>query len=218
MINHIIRNVISPVKTSHSGHEVLGFMDEVKVSHLPIVNDQECLGIISETDLFNNDLNEAIGTYNLSVKYVVIHPDDHLFDAMKMICEHKLTILPVVSHKNQYLGYIDTHDLLREAIQSMSLNNPGAIIEIELHVNDYYLSRIVQLIESNDCKVLHASVHTIPDSTKMILNLKLDKVDITSVLQTLERYEYTILASYGLNEQFDFLQERYELLMKYLDI
>jgi len=52
----------------------------------------------------------------------------------------------------------------------------------------------------------------------MILNLKLDKVDITSVLQTLERYEYTILASYGLNEQFDFLQERYELLMKYLDI
>jgi hypothetical protein len=67
-------------------------------------------------------------------------------------------------------------------------------------------------------KVLHLGVTTYPDSTKMKLTIKLDKIDISALIQTLTRYEYIISASYGQDEMMDYLKERYDSLMNYLNL
>ena len=58
-----------------------------------------------------------------------------------------------------------------------------------------------------------------PDSTKLEVTLKLNSNDLTSVLRTFERYNYEVKTWVASNDSIDqFYQERFDLLMKYLNI
>jgi len=92
------------------------------------------------------------------------------------------------------------------------------VIIIELNNNDYSLQEIAQIIESNDAKVLGLYVRTFPDSTKIEITIKLNKIDIRPVLQTLYRYKYGVTASFTEEEDDDVLKERFDSLMNYLNI
>lgn len=215
---HLIKNEITPVMTSFSGNQVLAAFDETHFDHLPIVNNQDFLGLICESDLFNHTLDDPIGTYKLSLSNAFIRSDNHLYDAVRLICEFKLSLVPVVDHNNVYLGYIDRQGVIEHFGNDLSINNPGSIIEIDMNVHDYSLTQLNELIEMNDMKVLHLGVTTYPDSTKLKVTIKLNKIDISQLMQTLTRYEYNVSGAYGFDAMEDFLKERYDLLMKFLNI
>jgi len=216
--SHLIQNVITPVMTSFSGNQVLAAIDETRFNHLPIVNNQDFLGVICETDLFNNNMDEPIGTYKLSLVNTFIRTDNHIYDAVRLICDHKLSLVPVVDQNNVYLGYIDLLTIAEHFGNGLSINNPGAIIELELTEQDYSLSEITGIIESNDAKILHIGLTSFPDSTKLIVTIKLDKIDVSAVTQALTRYEYVVSVSSGQDEMRDYLKDRYDSLMNYLNI
>jgi acetoin utilization protein AcuB len=214
----LIKNDITPVMTSFSGNQVLAALDETRYNHLPIVNNQDFLGLICETDLFNNNIDDPIGTYKLILSNAFVKNDNHLYDAVRLVCELKLSLVPVVDNNNVYLGYIDLQSIVEHFGNDLSINNPGSIIELELNAHDYSLSELTSIIESNDIRVLHLGVTTYLDSTKLKVTIKLDKIDISALIQTLNRYEYTISGSYGQDEMRDYLKERYDSLMNYLNL
>lgn len=214
----LIKQIIPAVKTSLIGYNVLSIMDEYKVSHLAIVNESEYLGIICETDLFNNDLNEPIGTYRLTLNNAFVKVNSHIFDTFRLATEMKLTVIPVIDSNNCYLGSISSNELLNEMGQILSINSPGAIIEIEINILDYHLSEIIRLIETNDTKVLNVSAQLKPETNLIIITIKLNKVEISSVIQTLNRYDYRIIDQYGIDEMQDYLKDRFDSLMHFLNI
>jgi acetoin utilization protein AcuB len=216
--SHLIQNIITPVMTSFSGNQVLAALDESRLNHLPIVNNQDFLGVICETDLFNNNMDEPIGTYKLSLVNTFVKTDNHIYDVVRLVCDHKLSLVPVVDHNNVYLGYIDLQTIVEHFGNGLSINNPGAIIELELSAQDYSLSEITGIIESNDAKILHLGLTSFPDSTKLIVTIKLDKIDVSAVTQALTRYEYVVSVSYGQDEMWDYLKDRYDSLMNYLNL
>jgi len=215
---HLIQNIITPVMTSFSGNQVLAALDETRFDHIPIVNNQDFLGVICESDLFDNIIDDPIGTYKLSLSNAFIRSDHHLYDAVRLICELKLSLVPVVDENNMYLGYIDRQSVVEHFGNELSINNPGSIIELEMNVHDYSLTQINEIIESSDMKVLHLGVTTFADSTKIKITIKLNKIDISQLIQTLTRYEYIVSASYGQDEMRDYLKDRYDSLMNYLNI
>lgn len=215
---HLIKNIVTPLMTSFSGFQTLSIMDESKLGHIPIVNNQDYLGLICETDLFNNEMDDSIGTYKLTLSNAFVRHDSHIYDAIRLVCELKLTLVPVVDSNNVYLGYLDLNDLISYIGNNMSLDNPGSIIELELNNHDYSVAELTQIIESNDARILHLAVTTFPDSTRILVTIKLDKIDISAVIQTLNRYDYTIIGSYGHDEMHDYLKDRYDSLMNYLNI
>jgi acetoin utilization protein AcuB len=215
---HLIKSIITPVMTSFSGNQVLAAMDESKLSHLPIVNNQDFLGVISETDLFNNSIDDPVGTYKLSLSNAFVRIDNHIYDAVRLVCELKLSMVPVIDNNNVYQGYLEPAGLVEHFGNQLSINNPGGIIELELNNQDFSLTEIAQIIETNEGKILHMGLTTFPDSTKVMLTLKLDKIDISSIIQALTRYDYIISGSYGEDEMRDYLKDRYDSLMNYLNI
>ena len=62
---------IPALKSSDSGLKALTWMDEFKVSHLPIVNNEELLGIVSDDDIFGVDNPEEpiANSINNNFKY-----------------------------------------------------------------------------------------------------------------------------------------------------
>jgi acetoin utilization protein AcuB len=215
----LVSMTIIPLKTSDTGVNALNIMEELKVTHLPIVNNEEFLGLVSQSDIENLNIpEEALGNHNLSLSRPFVYQEQNIFDIIRLFSSQKLSLLPVLDKKNNYLGVITISDLVRNFSKLLSAENPGGVIIIELNNKDYSLQEIAQIIESNDAKVLGMYVTTFPDSTKIEISIKLNKIDIRHVLQTFYRYNYSVTASYSEEEDDDVLKERFDSLMNYLNI
>ena len=216
----LITDSIIPLKGSDSGAHALGLMDDCHLSHLPVVNDTDFLGLISETDILGlNDPDESIGNYPLSLNQAYISEGLHLFEVIKTFSSQKLTILPVLSNKNHYLGVITMTSLIQHLSDIAAVDNPGGIIVLEVNNKDYLLTEIAGIVESNDAKVLSMYITSNPDSTLLEITLKINRIDIGPVLQTFYRYNYIVKASWSHEDAYqDGLQDRFDALMNYLNI
>jgi len=215
----LISDFIVPLKTSDTGLIALNAMDELKVMHLPIVNNTKFLGLISEADILNlNTPEEALGNHVLSLKKPYVIQNQHIYEVLKIISTMDLSLVPVLDEKQNYIGAITLINLVKQFSKISAFENPGGIIVIELNVNDYSLSEIAQIVESNDAKVLSLYITSYLDSTKLEVTIKINKIDLTSILQTFYRYNYNIKASFSEKDDTDTIQERFDSLMNYLNI
>ncbi len=215
----LISDTIMPLQTSDTGMTALNWMEEFKVSHLPIVNNSDFLGLIAETDIYElNNYDEPLGNHPLSLKNPYVNEEQHVYDIIRLVYEQKLTLIPVVDSNNRYLGSITLQCLTKYFARLAAVDNPGGIIVLEMGIRDFQLSEIARIVESSDALILSLYVLTLPDSTKMEVTIKVNRMDIGPLLATFNRYNYTIKASFFEKDYDQTLQDRYDSLMKYLDI
>lgn len=215
----IVSDEILPLKITDTCSFALNSMEENSVIHLPVVNERELLGVITEFDLVNhNDLNEPVGNVKLSLPHAFVSEYQHVFDVMKMITEMKLTLLPVVDQWNSYIGVITLPSLIKYITMNASILNPGGLIVLEVAENDYSMAEISQIVESNNARIIGAFFTTHPDSTVIDITLKINDIDLNPVIQTFERYNYTIKATFAEKDDLDELKDRYDSLMNFLSI
>jgi len=216
----LITTTVFPLKSSDSAENALVIMDEFRVSHLPIVDEPDFLGVISDSDIYAlNDLSESIGHHKLSLSRAYVYENQHLFEIIKTFSLQKLTLLPVLDAKNHYLGVITLTDLVQAWSGMAAIANPGGVIVLEINEKDYVLGEIAQIVESNDAKILGMFIHVHPDSTQLELTLKINRMDIGPVLQTFFRYNYSVKESWAHEDAYlENLQDRFDSLMNYLNI
>ncbi|MCD6201609.1 MAG: CBS domain-containing protein [Bacteroidales bacterium] len=215
-----ISGIVPALHTSDTGQKALNWMEVFRVSHLPIVNDKEFLGLISDTDIYDmNMADEPIGNHNLSLFSPFVYLDQHIYEVIEIVSRLKLTVVPVLDRQKNYLGMITNHDLIQYFAGLTAVKNPGAILVLELHQNDYSLSQIAQMVESNDAKILSMYIQSHEDSTKMEVILKINRTEVSSIISTFERYDYNLKASFMNNQELDsFYASRFDEFMMYLNI
>ncbi|MCK4664351.1 MAG: CBS domain-containing protein [Bacteroidales bacterium] len=216
----LLSDTVPSLKTSDTGTTALNWMEIFRISHLPIVNNKELLGVISDADIYDlNASDEAIGNHKLSLFNPYVYYNQHIYEVLELVSKLKLTIVPVLNNKQEYMGLITMQNLIQNFATLSALGNPGGIIVLELNDNDYYLSQIAQIIESNDAKILSLYISSSVDSTKLDLTLKINKTDLSGIIQTFERYNYQIKASFLKDDELDQLyKERFDSFIKYLNI
>ncbi|WP_373552554.1 CBS domain-containing protein [Haliscomenobacter sp.] len=214
----LISTAIIPLQTSDTGDVALEMMSEFYVRHLPIVNNRELLGVLSEDDVMNFDVNEAIGSYSLSLQRPYVHNDDHIYEVMRIVADQDLSIVPVVDAENNYLGVITLEDLLRYFARTVSFADSGSIIVLELSRRDYSMTEIARIVESEGATLLSSFITSYPESERIDVTLKVNLQHIHNILATFERFKYEIKASFNEAEYLDSLKERYQGLMSYLNV
>jgi acetoin utilization protein AcuB len=215
----LITDEIPPLKTTDTGLMAINWMDEFKVSHLPIVNKHEYLGLISDTDILDlNITDDELGKCKLSLIRPFVLESQHIYEVIKMISNMKLTVLPVLNENQNYAGLIPATALLYQFATLAATREPGGIIVLEMNIHDYSLTQIAQIIEGNDGKILSCYVNPLTDSTKIEVTLKLNKEDLSGILQTFYRYNYTIKASFHQSEFLDDMKNRFDSFMNYINI
>jgi acetoin utilization protein AcuB len=216
----LISEVIPSLKTSDLGQTALNWMEIFRVSHLPIVNNQDFLGLISDADIYDmNQPEEPIGNHALTLFKPYVEEEQHIFEVIGLASRLKLSVVPVLDSNNHFKGVITISDLIRHIAGISSMDQPGSIIVLELIERDYSLSQIAQIVESNNAKILSMYITSPPESTKLEVTLKVNTSDLISVIKTFERYNYDVKTWVSDNDSMDrFYSERYDLLMKYLNI
>jgi CBS domain-containing protein len=216
----LISDVIPSLKTYDSGQTALNWMEIFRISHLPIVNNLDFLGLISDTDIYDmNQPEEPIGNHSLTLLKPYVTTDQHLFEVIGLASRLKLTVIPVLDENSHYMGVITTTDLVRYLAGISSMDQQGGIIVLEVIERDYSLSQIAQIVESNNVKVLSMYITSPPESTRLEVTLKVNTNDLVSVIKTFERYNYDVKTWITSDDSMDrFYSERFDLLMKYMNI
>lgn len=214
----LVSEIVSPVKTSDTGEEVLTMMNLFHVRHLPIVNNEELLGVISEDDILSQDLDAAIGSYSLSMRRPFADMHTNIMEIMNVMAEYNLTSVPVVDSHNVYKGMVLQEDILLYFSRSATFHQPGSVIIIEMNRQDYSMVEISQIIEMEKASIIGLFIyeHANPNSIRLIL--KINTTNLEYILATLERYNYNVEASFSEDNFNDSLQDRYDSLMKYLNV
>lgn len=214
----LISHLIHPLRTSDTGEQALTHLQIYHLKHLPIVNNEQLLGTISEEDITTSPIDEPIGSFSLGLNKAYVKDTDHLFEVMSVMADHKLTVIPVVDSRENYLGLITLEDLIQYYARSFSFSEPGGIIVIELQQSDYSLAEISRIIESEKAVVL-SSFLTHDEGTKnMYLTIKTNQKEIQHLQATLERFGYIIKATFSEEGYFESLQDHYDAFLHYLNV
>lgn len=215
----LITDEIPPLKTSDTGLKALQWMEEFKVSHLPIVNHIEFLGLITDADILDlNTPNDPLGNHKLSLIRPFVYADNHIYEVIKIVYTLKLTLVPVLDTDNKYLGVISLPFLVEAFAEMTAVKDPGGIIVLELNTHDYSLNQIAHIVEDNDAKILSSYITSRNDSSMLEITLKINRTDLSAILQTFNRYEYTVKASYHQSEFGDDMKTRFDSFMNYLNM
>lgn len=206
------------LKYSDSCSQVLRWMDEYRVMHMPVFDGAVYQGMISEADLLNvEDDTCTLSIFQDKLLKVAIHDHRPIYDVIKLMDDFKLSLIPVIDENERLLGTISYKEVIRAMVDVFNLNSKGAVFVLEMNYVDYALSEISRIVESNDARVLSAHISFHHESKLIDVIVKVNTESLTSILQTMERYDYTIKASFGNGENQDYLNERYEELMRYLN-
>jgi acetoin utilization protein AcuB len=215
----LITDEIPPLKTSDTGLMAMNWMDEFKVSQLPIVNKHEYLGLISDTDILDmNITDDELGKNKLSLLRPFVLESQHIYEVIKMVSSMKLSVLPVLDVHENYVGLIPVVSLIHQFATLAATRDPGGIIVLEMNLHDYSMTQIAQIVEGNDAKILSSYLNSLPDSTMIEITLKLNKEDLSGILQTFYRYNYNVKASFHQSEFSDDMKNRFDSFMNYINI
>src|SRR5882724_5746286 len=91
-------------------------MTDFHVAHLPVVAEEsKLIGLINEESLLNaSDDNTPVSRLQPEFSTIVVHADTHFIEAVQMVNEFNLTVIPVVNKEMEYIGAISAGDLLKQ--------------------------------------------------------------------------------------------------------
>lgn len=216
----IINLMIPPLKATDDAHKAVIWMEEFRCNHLPVIGNNQLLGFISEDIILEaNDIEKNLSEFELVGKTCVVNKESHFYEILKVAGDHKLQLVAVVNEVGEYEGVITVQDIMTSFAQTAAVQIPGGILILSLDLIDYSLAEISRLIEENNAKILSSIVVEDPlDNRKIKLTIKINQLDLTRIVATLERFEYKIIGRYQEDKKDFEDKDRIDMLMRYLNI
>lgn len=214
----LISSTVRSISPEEFGNMALEMMDQFRVNHLAVVRKNVYLGVVSDKEIMNwESEKDSIEKHlnNLAAPYVLYN--QHLFDIIEVLEKNNLSAVPVLNKENKYLGMVKASKLLYSIAKSAAIQSPGGVIVLEINVEDYSLTEISSIIESNNTKILSSYIISKPKSRKIEVTLKLNKQNTTAIIKDFERREYNVSASYKNEESNYDVLERYESFMRFMN-
>lgn len=217
--SQLIVDLLPPLKPSETFGKALLWMREFKVGHLPVVDKNNFLGIVSEEDILDSSLFEVNFLSNtIQLDSVFIYEYQHIFEVMRKMSEFQLTVMPILNRNDEYVGCTTLSHLMTIASNTTSIKEPGGVIVLRVNSKDYSLAEISQIVESNNARILSSYITSSDDTSEIDVTIKLNKKELGAILQTFQRYDYKVIETYQKEDDLDDLKNRFDNLMNLLDL
>ena len=200
-------------------HRALQLMDDCNVMHLPVVDEEKYLGLVAEDDLLNaEDDNQLVESLLGNVSKIKVLPANHFTDAVQVANEYGLGVVPVAEVDLQWVGSIAATDLLKFTGHMIGADEPGGIIVLQMDKRSFAFSEIYKLVETNDAQITQLNTHFDNSLGIFFVTIKLNKLELSDIVATFQRYEYQVSYFFGEEEYENELRNNYDHLMNYLNL
>ncbi len=216
---NLIAENIHPLKLMDTIDLAMHWMEENKCEHLPLISEDNLyLGLVSETNLLNASDENSLNDFKNAFLKPAVREEEHIFDVIKLMTELNLSVIPVIDKTEKYIGSISEKNVIQELSKFVSATDPGGIIVLEMNKRDYFLTQIVNIVEGNECKVLGVYTSPAADSTKVDVTIKVNTEDLSRIIQTFERFNYNVLATFHQGAYEQDMKNKFDEFMHYLSI
>lgn len=216
----LINQMVPPLKLSDSGEKAVRWMEEFRLNQLPVVKNRKFLGLVTEENILDaKDKELLLSKIPFDFEHVHVQNNQHFYNVMELAIKNKVQVVPVLDELQEYLGVITVNDTIAAFGQMSAMQGQGGILVLCMAERDYSLSEISRLVESNNAKILSAYVS--PDEAdifKIKLTLKINTVDLSRIVATLERFGYKITAQFQDGSEVQDDQDRLDMLLRYLNV
>ncbi len=215
----LINEMIPPLKPTDTAQKALRWMEELRVSQLPVVSGQDYQGLVRDEMIFqHNDPEALLSDIKLESEQVYAFKYQHFFDVLKVALDNHVELVAVLDEDRHFVGVITVNDTMT-AFAGSSIQEPGGILVLLMEERDYSLTEVSRLVESNDAKILSSYVSTDRnDGAKLKLTIKINRTDLTRIIATFERFNYNIVARFQQSQGSDDDKGRIDLLLRYLNM
>ncbi len=219
LVRQLISTELPVLEGTDTGDKALQLMQEFQLSHLPLVDRNVYKALISEEYLLNwSTPGQELSTANFLNFQPVVYGHLHPYEALARAIQQNISLVPVIDDAHQYTGSVSRNSLLAYLYRNSGLEKPGGIITLEVSPAHYSLSEIARICENNDVIVLNTQVFTYPEKDTLEVTLKTNSHELQSLVASFERYEYVVKEVFGEMPAYEGLQERYKLLMNYINM
>ena len=191
----------------------LQVMDELKLMHLAVVEEDVYKGTVSEEALL--ELDESALIAEASMTSDAIAPDLHVYDVVARMGWADVDLLPVVE-EGLYRGSVDRAAVLRFWPNARAGAFPGSTLVLEVLPKDLSPAELFRIVEADGAQVTSFNVAPVENSELLEVTFKVNTEEIESLMATLRRHEFQVQSFYNAPELEDEMRARFDAFMRYL--
>ncbi|MCW3110184.1 MAG: hypothetical protein JWQ09_4690 [Segetibacter sp.] len=218
LANQLIAHHYPTVEPDDKVFLALQLIEDFDTLHIAVVDHNKYLGIISKDDLLDADNNSSIRVIMGGMLQKAVKSTEHFLSALKLASQNNLSMVPVVNNEQEWIGAIPSAELLKAAAQFTGAEEPGAVIVLEMERKSYSFGEISRLVETNDAYITQFNTFFETETGLLIVTIKINKVEVSDILSTFQRYEYSVRYFIGEEHYENELRYNYDHLMSYLKI
>jgi len=210
---------IPALQVTEPAGTALRWMEELGVDTLPVSEEAFFMGFVADENLLEQDqLDTPLAQVELESRTCWVYADAHLYDLLRVADEHQSKWIAVVDRDHHLIGVASTQDALASYANSLSIHSQGSVLVLSLQMQDYQLSEIARLVESENAKIVSCLLNSDPmDPQQLDVTLKLDRQDLRHVKATLQRFGYQVM-DYAQEEGIQSIEEeRSGNLLRFLE-
>ena len=216
-ITDYITNDYKALDSQETIADVQDFFMDVPFSHFSVLNEGVYIGSIAADDIDTFDSDKKVADYKYALEGFFARNNMIWLDVLEVFAKNHTNIVPVLNEENAYLGYYELEDIVKFFHETPFLREQGGIIVIKKSMQDYSMSQIAQIVESNNGKLLGLFVSE-ADAENVQITIKIALGAMNDIIQTFRRYNYEIVSEHHEDNYLNNLKERSEYLDKYLSM
>ena len=215
----LISSDLPVLSLEDTGERALRLMNEYHVFHLPLIQRDNYLALVSEDDILDWDTpEEPLSLAEFLNFRPAVFEGSHPYEAVRMAKEFNLSVLPVVDKQNHFAGVITIEGLFSFITDNNAIRSNGSILVLEMEQRNYSLSEIARICESNEINILSLSIKNRDEQGMIWVTIKVNTNDIQALVSTFERFSYTIVEMFSTDFTKEDVQQNYDMLMHYINL
>lgn len=216
LANQLISNHYPIVDPGDKIFTALQLMEDFDILHIAVVDHNKYLGLISKDDLLDGDGSTYVKELSNRMLQKSVKPEEHFLSVLKLAAQNSLSLVPVINKEQEWVGAIPYVELLQASAKFTGAEEPGAIIVLEMERKGYSFGEISRLVETNDAYVTQFNTFFENETSLLVVTIKINKLEISDILSTFQRYEYIVRYFVGEEHYENELKYNYDHLMSYL--
>lgn len=196
----------------------LQLMEDYDLLQIPVLSEEKYAGLAEKDDLLDADEESLVASLEQSLKKIAVKGEEHFLVALKLVAENELNILPVITEQQELAGIIPLKSLMTHASKFLGNEEKGGVIVLETDKRHFSFGEISRLVETNDAYITQLNTYPESDTGLVIVTIKINKVEVSDIVATFQRYDYIVRYYFGEEQYANELKENYNHLLAYLNM
>ena len=195
-VRDVMATDLVTVRPRETARHAYRLMRDHRFRHLPVVEDGQLVGILSDRDLRPVLLSPTLARVRvgelMSEDLTTVVPDAPVEEAASLLVVKKIGCLPVVAD-GRLVGIVTETDLLAVLVELLGLLTQSMRLDVGVAGGPDAYERIVEIIRAHDGRII--SVGAVPGSEgKTVFSVRLEPRDPRPIVEALRTAGFEVLS------------------------